>query len=74
MHLQNTTHIRRYLTTDATFVTSTLDYGNALLAGLPRDQNHHANTSPCPRNTGPERLTMVSQHANAESRTTLHAY
>ena len=44
MHLHNISHIRRYLTIDATktlvhaFVTSTLDYGNALLIGLPRDQ------------------------------------
>ena len=44
MHLHNISHIRRYLTIDATkalvhaFVTSRLDYGNALLIGLPRDQ------------------------------------
>ena len=44
MHLHNINHIRRYLTIDATkalvgaFVTSRLDYGNALLIGLPRDQ------------------------------------
>ena len=44
MHLHNISHIRRYLTTDTTkalvraFVTSRLDYGNALLIGLPRDQ------------------------------------
>ena len=44
MHLHNISHIRRYLTLDATkalvhaFVTSSLDYGNTLLIGLPRDQ------------------------------------
>ena len=44
MHLHNISHIRRYLTIDATkalvhaFVTSRLDYWNALLIGLPRDQ------------------------------------
>ena len=44
MHLHNISHIRRYLTIDATkalvhaFITSRLDYGNALLIGLPRDQ------------------------------------
>jgi hypothetical protein len=44
MHLHNISHIRRYITIDATkalghaFVTSRLDYGNALLIGLPRDQ------------------------------------
>ena len=44
MHLHNISHIRRCLTLDATkalvlaFVTSRLDYGNALLIGLPRDQ------------------------------------
>ena len=44
MHLHNISHIKRYLTIDATkalvhaFVTSRLNYGNALLIGLPRDQ------------------------------------
>ena len=44
MHLHNISHIRRYITIDATkalvhaFVTSRLDYGNAPLIGLPRDQ------------------------------------
>ena len=44
MHLHNISHIRRHLTIDATnglvhaFVTSGLNYGNALLIGLSRDQ------------------------------------
>ena len=43
MHLHNISRIRRHLTIDATklivhaFVMSRLDYGNVLLAGLPRE-------------------------------------
>ena len=52
MHLHNISHIWRYLTTDATkllvhaFVMSRLDYGNALLAGLPLEHllAYHWNT------------------------------
>ena len=65
MHLHNISRIRRYLTIDATklivnaFVISRLDYGNVLLAGLPRE---HLNKLQRIQNIAARIITFTPRH------------